>query len=1519
MPAQPPSADTVIAAQLDRTGAAWPGLLHELVQAAHTADGAAVQRLAVDVPAAVARRWQAHAQAWPEHDAPDQQLHRLVASVLHAIDPQCPERHPAAVEQALPPGEPGLRLRLRSDWLVAAASALALAPAQIDTLPAATPDGTAANACSVRLLVQDADSGDGQFAVLRLRAVHAPGAHLLLVAAPGSAFTPCTASFAAAMDSATAMLRGQMPAAEAKDLALAWDIFIPGATLAGLDGPSAGAAVALAALWLLQDKLSPGPLRQALFKIDAWMLAHAGISAALHNNGDLDRVGGVPAKAIALRSVGAETDAVHLFAHASNCDELGAYRIPRLALHPVASLRQLAQALPSAMAPDPARQAVLASLPLDSPMADPADDQAAPPAAPPKALEQVLGQHKAVRSLVDYALQRWATWAAQQGGALHLRFVPLRLARLASGTVADSSAQALPAGPFTGLVQLLRELQAPDRDDPPLALLLRGGPGAGKSTLLQRHEQGLALDFLRHWHQRRAGTAAHADVELPLYVPLAALPADAHPLHWLHDHLRQHYPACTDLHQLLLHGQRPPGHPGVRLRLLLDGLNELPTPPGRTRVQRAEQVLAVLQKELPQPLLPPLLCTRSQHGFDTFLQSSHGRQALAVDVLDWDDAHIDRYVQRRFGPGSATATALLQALADNPQARELCRIPFNADGQCTLWQASRRLVTHRAALYARLLRQALVRELRLKPGTQQPVNPLFYDHPALLTDADRNALLDDDAWQADPPPPWPTQGALLPALFRQALAQWLQAGEGGAALPAKDRGQVQVPWDDPDDLDDTVDLDDTGAPDRPAHPQRSVAHWLAPGLRQLWHDAVRDLGLLAPQAPGANAFRFRHQSWGEYLASVTLLTPTPQAMPPAQRQHLLGRLRAGRGFERSALAELAYQRAQADARWREPGDAFWQALLHQPLQLPLSAVLAALGRDGYTPAQLRFDPAQPPAAMTNWQRAQSRGAVRVDEGQDRCTCHLGAWGDLFDIAGRSGLDGPQAPAWRTAPAAWRVLVLQSLLPPWRQRVFDLIGDQIGDEAAQRLRQADGGLALQPVADLDEVLGLALLGLADPSRWLVWLLQHGLWAALQPLLADLQGRLEGAPDKAWPADGRSGLHPVLQHLRRVLLLRSLDAGPDARPAVEVSGQWALLHAPLPPAHGLPGKLQAEVEQHWADELKQAFGIDPLGQPGRDLRQRLQAAQMLGTLGDNLRYERAQAATGWGLRLKAALWAPVGRPGHTTTFTLGSARGDTPVWADEQPASPLPLPHLGAARLPLTCSEWRRFVAAQGYADPQAAHWQAAGPAAQGWLAGLPDAASYRPPALDRADWGQALNPITTLTAFEAVAYAAWAAPMYGGATPGLAAPVLQVPTEAAWEAAQRAGPDGLPQASQARWLHLPAGTQPGALDFNHAATGWNRPSPVGVFSTAYSAAGLADGMGNVWEWCCNSLPQGPQPYGEPGSLQAAQSPWAGGDRDSPRALRGGAYGNPSDRCRPAVRLHGSPGDHDSGIGVRLVRV
>lgn len=150
--------------------------------------------------------------------------------------------------------------------------------------------------CRVQLLVEAQGAATALRAVLQLRLVDAPGAELALVPAPASALLFCAPDFLAVLGEVSRFLRTKVQGSPggrsfSRDTALQWDIFTPRKQLLGISGPSAGAAFAVAGLWLLQDRLPPGEIKTALARLPYWALQGAGISIGI------DAQGGCPASA----------------------------------------------------------------------------------------------------------------------------------------------------------------------------------------------------------------------------------------------------------------------------------------------------------------------------------------------------------------------------------------------------------------------------------------------------------------------------------------------------------------------------------------------------------------------------------------------------------------------------------------------------------------------------------------------------------------------------------------------------------------------------------------------------------------------------------------------------------------------------------------------------------------------------------------------------------------------------------------------------------------------------------------------------------------------------------------------------------------------------------------------------------------------------------------------------------------------------------------------------------------------
>ena len=153
---------------------------------------------------------------------------------------------------------------------------------------------------------------------------------------------------------------------------------------------------------------------------------------------------------------------------------------------------------------------------------------------------------------------------------------------------------------------------------------------------------------------------------------------------------------------------------------------------------------------------------------------------------------------------------------------------------------------------------------------------------------------------------------------------------------------------------------------------------------------------------------------------------------------------------------------------------------------------------------------------------------------------------------------------------------------------------------------------------------------------------------------------------------------------------------------------------------------------------------------------------------------------------------------------------------------------------------------------------------------------------------------------------------GYATP-YECPGFRLPTEAEWEYAYRAGSltpyhpspgnDGTPVA--------PVGSLDPNLD-QIAAYYYNMGQTTAtVGGKEANAWGLYDMAGNVWEWCADA-------WLDDWGVAEQQDPYHAGVASSDRADRGGSVINGPKHLRAAVRAHGEPGFHISGLGFRLAR-
>jgi iron(II)-dependent oxidoreductase len=459
-----------------------------------------------------------------------------------------------------------------------------------------------------------------------------------------------------------------------------------------------------------------------------------------------------------------------------------------------------------------------------------------------------------------------------------------------------------------------------------------------------------------------------------------------------------------------------------------------------------------------------------------------------------------------------------------------------------------------------------------------------------------------------------------------------------------------------------------------------------------------------------------------------------------------------------------------------------------------------------------------------------------------------------------------------------------------------------DEASLLNHLGSGGdLQLPPVRQRERLLFTAdLCAPADVERWIRRLIDENLPLAAHVAIAH-RARLEPDP---WTRP-----HLLLQHLRRLLLLRSVDAGAAVRERVLASGIESAVGTV---ADGADANLRWAWQSAWASAFREA---------GVDVRLRIEAGLLLGELGDTLRYERVPGHPG--LRLREAHWIGTGADVHAAMASGAAARKQTfriggdprPGYDDEEPGFDLELEGFAIAAYPVTVAEFKAFVDDGGYESDELPWWPDQGPAAQAWLRQRQaDARAggevVQPWTLNESRYNNPAQPITGITWWEAMAYARWAASLYERHGNHWK---LCVPTEVQWEAAVR-GPHKQGSAFLS-WPHPGGDAKPDALCFNHSQTRWRRSTPVGVFSRGYSLAGVADAAGNAWEWCAYEYEA---TYRRERGVHAGGPPPDPADVEAPRAARGGGFINSADAARAGSRSHLRPGSVNYA-GVRLVRV
>lgn len=251
-----------------------------------------------------------------------------------------------------------------------------------------------------------------------------------------------------------------------------------------------------------------------------------------------------------------------------------------------------------------------------------------------------------------------------------------------------------------------------------------------------------------------------------------------------------------------------------------------------------------------------------------------------------------------------------------------------------------------------------------------------------------------------------------------------------------------------------------------------------------------------------------------------------------------------------------------------------------------------------------------------------------------------------------------------------------------------------------------------------------------------------------------------------------------------------------------------------------------------------------------------------------------------------------------FVMGT---DDEPWAydNEQPAHPVTVEPFWLDTTPVTDGAYRAFIQDGGYDDVR--WWTAAGRA---WLAGT----DRHRPLFWSADLESVLRfgkwrrldpdePVQHVTFHEAEAFARWAG--------------KRLPTEAEWEYAATAHPDGHKQ----RWPWGDIDPAP-----RHANLGQHHDGPVPVDQHPAGANpwGVHGLVGNVWEWTASTFDPypgfAPFPYEEYSQVFFGAGP---GD-DGYRVLRGGSWATHPTVARATFRNWDHPIRRQIFSGFRCAR-